>query len=54
MLSSVVFQVIQEELYRNLALAFVCILLTTLILLANLWACFLICLCVIMSLVRRL
>ena len=45
-------QVIQDELYRNIALAFACVLIMTLILLANVWSCFIVCACVIMCLVR--
>ena len=45
-------QVIQDELYRNIALAFACVLIMTLILLANVWSCVIVCVCVIMCLVR--
>ena len=45
------FQVIRNELYRNLGLAFLCVFLMTLFLIANLWTCILVGLCVIMTLV---
>lgn len=44
-------EVIAEELYRNLALAIVCIFLTTVFLLANVTASLLVLLCVVMSLI---
>lgn len=45
-------QVIMEELYRNLAIAMVCVFITTFILIANLFACLLVLLCVILTLVN--
>jgi len=44
-------RVIQKELYTNLGLAFAAVLLVTLALVANIWACILVCLCVIITLV---
>nr|SVE70620.1 EOG090X0BEK [Daphnia similis]SVE71247.1 EOG090X0BEK [Daphnia similis]SVE72505.1 EOG090X0BEK [Daphnia similis] len=43
--------VIMEELYRNLAIAMVCVFITTFILIANLFACILVLLCVVLTLV---
>nr|SVE90082.1 EOG090X0BEK [Daphnia sinensis] len=43
--------VIMEELYRNLAIAMVCVFVTTFILIANLFACVLVLLCVVLTLV---
>lgn len=47
------FQVIMEELYRNLAIAMVCVFVTTFILIANLFACLLVLLCVVLTLVKN-
>lgn len=44
-------EVIMEELYRNLAIAMVCVFITTFILIANLFACVLVLLCVVLTLV---
>jgi Niemann-Pick C1 protein len=44
-------KVIGEELYRNLGLAFLCVFLMTLLLIANLWTCILVAICVAMTLV---
>jgi hypothetical protein len=41
-----------EELYRNLAIAMVCVFVTTFILIANLFACLLVLLCVVLTLVK--
>jgi hypothetical protein len=46
------YQVIMEELYRNLAIAMVCVFVTTFILIANLFACLLVLLCVVLTLVK--
>ena len=45
-------QVIMEELYRNLGLAFVCIFVTTLLLLSNFCACLQVLICVVLTLVN--
>jgi hypothetical protein len=45
-------QVIMEELYRNLAIAMVCVFVTTFILIANMFACVLVLLCVVLTLVK--
>ena len=45
-------EVIAEELYRNIALATICVFVTTLILLANLTASILVLLCVLLSLIN--
>lgn len=45
-------RVIQSELYMNLCLAFVAVLLVTLTLVANVWMCVLVCLCVIVNVVN--
>ncbi|XP_013382604.1 protein patched homolog 1 [Lingula anatina] len=44
-------KVIQIELYRNIGLAFACVFLVTLILIANIWTCILVLTCVVMTLV---
>ncbi|XP_046631548.1 uncharacterized protein LOC124311207 [Daphnia pulicaria] len=44
-------EVIMEELYRNLAIAMVCVFVTTFILIANLFACLLVLLCVVLTLI---
>ena len=41
-----------EELYRNLAIAMVCVFVTTFILIANMFACVLVLLCVVLTLVK--
>ena len=41
-----------EELYRNLAIAMACVFVTTFLLIANLFACCLVLLCVILTLVK--
>ena len=41
-----------EELYRNLGLAFVCVFVTTLLLLSNVAACLQVLLCVVLTLVN--
>lgn len=43
--------IIQMELYTNMGLAFAAVLIVTLFLVANIWACILVCLCVIITLV---
>lgn len=43
-------KVIQKELYRNLGLAFLCVLLMTLVLIADIWTCILVCSCVVFTL----
>lgn len=42
-------KIIKVELFRNLGLAFICIFIMILILIANLWTCILVSLCVIMA-----
>ena len=44
-------QVIMEELHRNLAIAMACVFVTTFILIANIYACMMVLLCVILTLV---
>nr|SVE93817.1 EOG090X0BEK [Scapholeberis mucronata] len=44
-------EVIMEELYRNLAIAMACVFVTTFILIANIYACLMVLLCVILTLV---
>jgi len=44
--------VLKMELYRNLALAAVCVFIVTLVLIANLWTSVLVFVCVIFTVVR--
>jgi len=44
-------EVIMEELYRNLIIAMICVFVTTFLLIANIYACFLVLLCVTLTLV---
>ena len=44
-------QVIRNELYRNLGLAFLCVFVVTLLLIANIWTCLLVGSCVVLTLV---
>lgn len=43
--------IIQKELYTNIGLAFAAVFVVTLLLVANLWACILVCVCVVVTLV---
>ncbi|XP_050397303.2 patched domain-containing protein 3 isoform X1 [Patella vulgata] len=45
-------KVIQTELYRNLGLAFLCVFLVTLVLIANLWTCLMVSCCIMFTLVN--
>ena len=42
-----------NELYTNLGLAFVAVFLVTLLLVANIWVCLLVCVSVVITLVRN-
>jgi len=44
-------EVIMEELYRNLSIAMICVFLTTFVLIANVFACTLVLVCVVLTLV---
>ncbi len=46
-------QVIRNELFRNLGLAFLCVFIVTLLLIANIWTCLLVGSCVVLTLVRQ-
>lgn len=50
----VYFQVISEELFRNMALALMAVFIVTLIVLANIWVCLLVFTCVGFTLVSGL
>lgn len=50
----VFFQVISEELFRNMALALMAVFIVTLIVLANIWVCLLVFTCVGFTLVSGL
>ncbi|ESO85119.1 hypothetical protein LOTGIDRAFT_130973, partial [Lottia gigantea] len=45
-------KVIKNELYRNLGLAFACVFVVTLILIANLWTCLMVSSCILFTLVN--
>ena len=49
----VFFQVLKEELYRNLALAAACVFVVTLLLIANLWTSILVFTCVAFTVVSN-
>ena len=44
-------QVIQEELYRNLGLAFLCVMVVTVVLIAHVWTSLLVCSCIVLVVV---